>query len=195
MRIGVHLEEVDRTARTVGCSTFSSPFHYLGVRVGGVMSKISSWDEVSSLKSKCIDLRVLIRKKIGNGEDTLFWEDHWKGEKDLRSHFPRLYALETCKHITVAAKLRHDSLASSFRRPPRGGAEETQFGLFNSCLADLILPQMLDRWFWSLEGSGEFSVKSTRIFINVSFHFIGDVPTRWVKLHPIKINIFYWRVF
>ncbi|GKC19921.1 hypothetical protein Tco_1022071, partial [Tanacetum coccineum] len=40
--------EVDRTTRIVGCSTFSSPFHYHGVKVGGVMSKISSWDEVNS---------------------------------------------------------------------------------------------------------------------------------------------------
>ncbi|GKD34402.1 RNA-directed DNA polymerase, eukaryota, partial [Tanacetum coccineum] len=128
-------------------------------------------------------------------EDTLFWEDHWKGEKDLRSHFSRLHALETCKHIIVAAKLRHDSLASSYRRPPKGGAEETQFGLFNSCLADLILPRMLDHWFWNLEGSGKFSVKSTRILINDSFHSNGDVPARWVKLVLIKINIFAWRVF
>ncbi|GJX12096.1 RNA-directed DNA polymerase, eukaryota [Tanacetum coccineum] len=151
--------------------------------------------EISSLKSKGIDLGALIRKKVGNGEDTLFWEEHWNGEKDLRSQFPRLYALETCKHITVASKLRHVSLASSFRHPPRGGAEESQFDLFNSCIADLVLPQMLDRWFWSLEGSSEFLVKSTRILINDFFHHIGDVLTRWVKLVPIKINIFAWKVF
>ncbi|GKB92473.1 RNA-directed DNA polymerase, eukaryota [Tanacetum coccineum] len=54
---------------------------------------------------------------------------------------------------------------------------------------------MLDRWFWSLEGSSEFLVKSTRILINDFFHHIGDVLTRWVKLVPIKINIFAWRVF
>ncbi|GKD29693.1 RNA-directed DNA polymerase, eukaryota, partial [Tanacetum coccineum] len=52
-----------------------------------------------------------------------------------------------------------------------------------------------DRWFWSLEGSSEFLVKSTRILINDFFHHIGDVLTRWVKLVPIKINIFAWRVF
>ncbi|GJV87893.1 RNA-directed DNA polymerase, eukaryota [Tanacetum coccineum] len=225
MGIGVHSKEVDRIARIVGCSTFISPFHYLGVKVGGVMSKISTWDEVnskvysrlskwklnslsiggrltllksvissiplyhmsifkvpmgvlnhlesirrnfingvdgsnkkmtqssslwsrvikaiygdygaldnfnriqrkspwlgilreiSSLKSKGIDLGALIRKKVGNGEDTLFWEEHWNREKDLRT--------------------------SSFRRPPRG-AEESQFDIFNSCIADLVLPQMLD---------------------------------------------------
>ncbi|GKD68098.1 hypothetical protein Tco_1322188 [Tanacetum coccineum] len=105
--------------------------------------------EASSLKSKGIDLCALIRKKVGNGKDTLFWEEHWIGEKDMRIQFLRLYALETCKHIIVAAKMRHNSLSSYFRRPTRGGAEEAQFCFFNSCLADLILSQMIDRWYWS----------------------------------------------
>ncbi|GJW12002.1 hypothetical protein Tco_1577829 [Tanacetum coccineum] len=38
--------EVDSTGRRIGCSTFSTPFNYLGVKVGGVMSKASSWDEL-----------------------------------------------------------------------------------------------------------------------------------------------------
>ncbi|GJX96557.1 RNA-directed DNA polymerase, eukaryota [Tanacetum coccineum] len=50
---GVHSDEVYNTARIVGCSTFSTPFNYLGVKVGGTMSKISSWDEViSNVKSR-----------------------------------------------------------------------------------------------------------------------------------------------
>ena len=53
------------------------------------ISRSSPWldilHEVSSLKSKGIDLCALIRKKVGNGEDTLFWDEHWKGEKDLIS--------------------------------------------------------------------------------------------------------------
>ncbi|GKE02304.1 RNA-directed DNA polymerase, eukaryota [Tanacetum coccineum] len=44
--IGVNSNEVERAASTVGCSTFTSPFKYLGVKVGGNMSRIDSWDEV-----------------------------------------------------------------------------------------------------------------------------------------------------
>ncbi|GKE19112.1 RNA-directed DNA polymerase, eukaryota [Tanacetum coccineum] len=288
MGIGVHSDEVYNTARIVGCSTFSTPFNYLGVKVGGTMSKISSWDEVisnvksrlskwklsslsiggrltllksvissiplyhmsifkvplgvinhlesirrnffngvagsnkkmvwiswkkvlmskkkgglgltslfalnrdlmfkwlwrfktqsqslwtrvikviygangaidkpnhnhmrslwldilreaSALKIKGIDFYAYIHKKVGNGEDTLFWEDPWLGENVLRIQYPRLYALETCKSISVADKIKHDSLSYSFRHLPRGGAEDTQFGLLNSCLANLLLPQM-----------------------------------------------------
>ena len=48
MGIGVSNNEVDRDAKLVGCSTFTTPFIYLGVKVGEVMSRINSWDEVIS---------------------------------------------------------------------------------------------------------------------------------------------------
>lgn len=46
MGIGVHSDEVELAARIVGCSTFTSPFNYLGVKVGGAMSRLKSWGEV-----------------------------------------------------------------------------------------------------------------------------------------------------
>ncbi|GJT01857.1 hypothetical protein Tco_0823026 [Tanacetum coccineum] len=42
MGIGINKMEVDKAARLVGCSTFSTPFNYLGVKVGDVMSKVKS---------------------------------------------------------------------------------------------------------------------------------------------------------
>ncbi|GJZ53877.1 RNA-directed DNA polymerase, eukaryota, partial [Tanacetum coccineum] len=44
------------------------------------------------------------------------------------------------------------------------------------------------------ESSGEFSMKSVCSFIDDSLLLKADVPTRWVKAVPIKINIFGWRV-
>ncbi|GKA90831.1 hypothetical protein Tco_0812701 [Tanacetum coccineum] len=48
MGIGVRTKEVDLAANIVGCSTFSSHFTHLGVKVGGIMSRIKSWDKVTS---------------------------------------------------------------------------------------------------------------------------------------------------
>ncbi|GJR56432.1 hypothetical protein Tco_1406953 [Tanacetum coccineum] len=265
-RIGVCTIEVDSAARFVGCSTFTPPFNYLEVKVGGVMSRINSWDElyspvslsifkvpmgvlkcmesirrkffngvegsnrkmeltswnnvlaskkkdglgvssffvvnnvlmfkwvwhfitqgsslwsrfikvihgirgvldcssnthrhspwldiireISSLKSKKLDLLTFVRKKMGNGEDTTFWDEVWLGEKPMKLDFPRLYALESCKLIR-------------------------------------------DRWHWSMESTGVFSVKSVRNLLDDSLlHFVG-VPTRWVKVIPIKVNVFAWRL-
>nr|GEX22719.1 RNA-directed DNA polymerase, eukaryota [Tanacetum cinerariifolium] len=44
--IGTRREEVDATAITIGCLIFTTPFVYLGVKVGGGMSTIKSWDKV-----------------------------------------------------------------------------------------------------------------------------------------------------
>ncbi|GJW08899.1 hypothetical protein Tco_1571322 [Tanacetum coccineum] len=276
-------------AKSIGCSILHTPFNYLGVKVGGIMSRLSSWDdviaklsarlskwklkslsiggrltliksvlsslpnffngvenaekkmsligwnkilaskkngglgvstiygirgaldnsssysrrspwldivnEVRKLASKGIDLLSLVKKKVGNGEATSFWNDVWLGDFPLKQTYPRLYFLELDKHVSVASKLRANSLISSFRRSPRSGIEEEQLLLLISNTSSVILPNISDRWSWLLDPSGDFSVKSTREFIDDSMLPKTDVPTRWVKSIPIKINIFAWRVF
>ncbi|GJV01597.1 RNA-directed DNA polymerase, eukaryota, reverse transcriptase zinc-binding domain protein [Tanacetum coccineum] len=78
------------------------------------------------------------------------------------------------KNISIAVKMRDNSLISSFRRVPRGGIEDDQI--------------------WNLESSGELSVKSVCSFIDDLLFPKADVHTRWVKAVHIKINIFRWRV-
>ncbi|GKD20976.1 hypothetical protein Tco_1222679, partial [Tanacetum coccineum] len=106
--------------------------------------------EVSSFKSKGIDLLSYARRKIGNGADSMFWEDLWIGETTLRIQYPRLYSLELHKDINVAEKLGHPSLVFFLRRQPRGRVEEEQFHTLLSRTEAITLPQMTDRWVWSL---------------------------------------------
>ncbi|GKB23529.1 RNA-directed DNA polymerase, eukaryota [Tanacetum coccineum] len=47
---------------------------------------------------------------------------------------------------------------------------------------------------WSLEATSEFSVKYVRQLIDDSILPKKEVATRWVKVMPIKINVFAWRV-
>ncbi|GKA47977.1 RNA-directed DNA polymerase, eukaryota, reverse transcriptase zinc-binding domain protein [Tanacetum coccineum] len=136
----------------------------------------------------------LFERKVGDGESSLFWDDTWLGEATLKMQYPRLYALELYKDISVADKMRHPNLYLSFRRQPRGVAEQEQFRDLSSRITDVIIPQIKDRWVWSLDGSGEFSVKSVRNFIDDSILPKCDAPTRWVKLVPIKLNILAWRI-
>ncbi|GJU17987.1 RNA-directed DNA polymerase, eukaryota [Tanacetum coccineum] len=77
--------------------------------------------EVSRLHKKGMDLLGFIKKKVGNGENTLFWEESWKDDIPFKSLYPRLFALESDKKITVAAKLINSDLCSSLRRMPRSG--------------------------------------------------------------------------
>ncbi|GJT42185.1 hypothetical protein Tco_0942050 [Tanacetum coccineum] len=53
----------------------------------------------------------------------------------------------------IAEKLNHSSLVWSYRRAPRGGIEEEQRCILLSRTGGVILPNMLDRWVWSLEAS------------------------------------------
>ncbi|GJX91700.1 hypothetical protein Tco_0345026 [Tanacetum coccineum] len=48
MGTGVGLEEVSRAANIVECSTLSSPFSYLGVKVRDCMSRLQTWNDVTS---------------------------------------------------------------------------------------------------------------------------------------------------
>ncbi|GKD16975.1 RNA-directed DNA polymerase, eukaryota, partial [Tanacetum coccineum] len=141
-----------------------------------------------------MDLLSCMKKKIGNGLDTSFWEEAWRGDSMFKVRFPRVYALELNKRITVADKLNHVDLGLSLRRHPRDGVELEQFNELKANIEGVELPLMKDRWWWSLAGSGEFSVSSVRKYID-DHQMIGSMTkTRWVKSVPIKINVMAWKV-
>nr|GEU89314.1 RNA-directed DNA polymerase, eukaryota [Tanacetum cinerariifolium] len=94
-----------------------------------------------------------------------------------------------CKSISVAEKMGHPSLSHSFRRMPRGGVEQRNYGLLCSKVVDLVLPNISDRWCWSLESSQVFSVKSFCILIDNTILPKAEFPTRWLRVVPIKANV------
>ncbi|GJU75226.1 RNA-directed DNA polymerase, eukaryota, reverse transcriptase zinc-binding domain protein [Tanacetum coccineum] len=116
--------------------------------------------ETHALKTKGINLLDCMHVKLGNGDKTIFWEDIWIDGKTLKNRFPHIYSLESCKLITVGAKLAQPSLEYSFRRNPRGGVEQDQFNELSALVHDVSLIHMSDRWKWDLESSGDFSVAS-----------------------------------
>ncbi|GJT29209.1 hypothetical protein Tco_0909484 [Tanacetum coccineum] len=113
------------------------------------LSKRSPWldiiREVIVLRTKGINLLDLIRKKIGIGLHTLFWEDIWLDDLTLKHKFPRLYALDNYKQITVFEKINHVSMVDTFCRPPRGGTEEEQLEFLLFRIDGLILTNIPDR--------------------------------------------------
>ncbi|GJY62791.1 RNA-directed DNA polymerase, eukaryota [Tanacetum coccineum] len=169
-----------------------------GLDKGSKVSYTSIWKnitiEVNRLRNKGVDLLSFMNKKVGNGLETIFWEEVWRGDKKFKSRFPRVYALESDKKITVATKMNHNDVGFSLRRSPRDGVEMEQFSSLNAFLEGTVLSDSNDRWSWSLVGSGEFSVASARKYIDE--HRLGGSShkTRWIKVVPIKINILAWKV-
>nr|GEY35221.1 RNA-directed DNA polymerase, eukaryota [Tanacetum cinerariifolium] len=151
-------------------------------------------NEFNSLKDQGVDIFSHCKIRIGNGVRTRFWNDYWLGDSRLQGMFPRLYALESNKDISVAEKLLA-SLVYSFRRAVRGGAETQQCNHLSSLLDPVILSISEDRWVCDLHGDGDFRVKDVRNLLDEFFLLKTNVPTRWVKFVSIKVNIFAWKMF
>nr|GEZ23180.1 RNA-directed DNA polymerase, eukaryota, reverse transcriptase zinc-binding domain protein [Tanacetum cinerariifolium] len=130
----------------------------------------STWtsivQEFHTLASKGINVFQFLRRKIGNGVDTKFWEDSWCDRGLLKDLFPRVYALEQSKHITVANKVSSTCLSFSFRRCPRGGREREQFERLIDVTKDVLLNDDKNRWEWALDKNGDFSVLSIQNLID-----------------------------
>ncbi|GJS56074.1 hypothetical protein Tco_0629436 [Tanacetum coccineum] len=67
---------------------------------------------------------------------------------------------------SILYEANEPALINNFRRSIRGGIEQSQFKKLTDLLIPIVLNPCPDRWFWSLEGSGEFSVASIRRFID-----------------------------
>nr|GEY74185.1 RNA-directed DNA polymerase, eukaryota, reverse transcriptase zinc-binding domain protein [Tanacetum cinerariifolium] len=151
-------------------------------------------NEINVLKNQGINFLDFMRLKLGNGNNISFWNDNWIGGNTLKNLYPRIYALENSKHVTVCAKLADIALDASFRRKPRGGIECIQFNEMLVLMQDVALTPISDRWTWSLEGSGDFSVDSTRKAIDDKRLLVVNSKTRWIKSVPIKVNVHAWKV-
>ncbi|GJW82331.1 hypothetical protein Tco_0146306 [Tanacetum coccineum] len=163
--------------------------HVLSAAFNSTWSSIIT--EVNSLKVKGVDLISHCKIRVGKGTCTSFWKDLWIGDNLLKLSFPRLFALEENKDISVADKM-NTSISSSFRRHVRGGVESQQLDQLSLLLDTVILSNMDDRWFWDLNGDGVFQVKDVRSMLDEAFLPKMEVLTRWIKSIPIKVNVFAW---
>nr|GEX02711.1 RNA-directed DNA polymerase, eukaryota, reverse transcriptase zinc-binding domain protein [Tanacetum cinerariifolium] len=151
-------------------------------------------NEISVLKNQGVNIFDFMRLKLGNGDTTAFWEDNWIGGNVFKDLYPRFYALETCKSVTVSKKLADSSLDKSFRRKTRGGVEHVQYNALSDLVHAVTLVPLSDRWVWSLESSGEFTVASVRKVIDEKRLSNVNIMTRWIKCVPIKVNVLAWKI-
>ncbi|GKB29619.1 RNA-directed DNA polymerase, eukaryota, reverse transcriptase zinc-binding domain protein [Tanacetum coccineum] len=109
----------------------SMPRYYMLIKaIHGEDSKIgnpksrhpSNWIDIvrnmSFPNDKGINLLGFIKKKVGNDDNTMFWEELWKGDVPFKLMYPRVYALELFKNILVASKSSHSNVGFSLRRSP-----------------------------------------------------------------------------
>ncbi|GJY96979.1 RNA-directed DNA polymerase, eukaryota [Tanacetum coccineum] len=176
MGVGINSNEVSKVANSIGCSTFSTPFKYLGVSIGDNMSCISAWDDIISKVSNRLSKWKLKMLSIG-----------WPSSLKV---FPR--ALLSSCHYGKSECFCSRMLSSQWL--PEEGWKSNKVSHLCNRLKDVVLPDSNDRWTWTLEGSGLFTVKSVRRMIDNTLLPSVGAPTRWVKIVPIKVNILAWRL-
>ncbi|GKA51661.1 RNA-directed DNA polymerase, eukaryota [Tanacetum coccineum] len=223
MGIGTTQEEVNTATKIIGCTTFSTPFNYLGFKVGSsstcsrfwdealakISSRLSKWKvktlsiggrftliksvlsslplfqmSVSKTPKDVLHMMESIRRKFFNGADTNENKMSMIGLKTLRYGTVPLKlclvitGLSTIQLSTMADKLNDPTIIQSFRRPPREGLEEEQCGNLLDIVQSVILSDSKDRWVWFLDSTGEFSVKSARLYIDDYLLPSVGAPTR-----------------
>ncbi|GJV03431.1 RNA-directed DNA polymerase, eukaryota [Tanacetum coccineum] len=79
----------------------------------------SSWlsivKEAKVLKNKGVDFFEYLKLVVGDGRTIRFWKDKWYHAGILKDLFPRVFALETQKDVTIYDKLEAPSLEHTFR--------------------------------------------------------------------------------
>ncbi|GKB53147.1 RNA-directed DNA polymerase, eukaryota [Tanacetum coccineum] len=170
MGIGVGTGVVERATNVVGCSTLSTPFTYLGVKVGDCMSRTQPWDDVIrkiSSRLSCWKVKTL---SIGGSARK------WAGSLGIKFWFrSRMVGLGCIQAF-------------------HGIRELLEYYKRNMSRKSLLIDIITEVDILKCKGNGDFSVKSVRNLLDDSLLNSNGSHTRWVKEIPIKINVFAWRV-
>nr|GEX66863.1 RNA-directed DNA polymerase, eukaryota, reverse transcriptase zinc-binding domain protein [Tanacetum cinerariifolium] len=132
--------------------------------------RMSNWNNITRgitlLQNKGIDLLSYLKKKTGNGENTLFQGEVWKSDVPFSLLYPRIFALESCKFITVANKMAHSILAYSLRRNPRGGDGEFSVASVRNLVDDRTLAEVGAKTRWITYVPIKVNILAWRIKLN-----------------------------
>ncbi|KAJ0787048.1 putative RNA-directed DNA polymerase [Helianthus annuus] len=161
-----------------------------------------SWKQVGNLSQDMgeygMNLALLFRGILGQGDQITFWQDKWLFENPLQYEFPNLFELEQQKTAKVADRIFDSGglLTIRFRwtRPPDSEAELTQLAELEHALMSVNVGEGKDKWSWDLDSSGNFSVSSLRVRLQTERFPDLNLAFEWNAWVPIKVNFFSWRL-
>nr|GEU38082.1 RNA-directed DNA polymerase, eukaryota [Tanacetum cinerariifolium] len=173
--VGVSNDLISHAAGLLGYEVLKPPFKYLGIIVGGEDRKIAwiKWSKVLAFK-KYGALGVNRFYALNRG---LLFKWVWRFISNDGSLWFRIINAMHGNSLQVSS--------SCYYSPWKVILKELQL------LVDtVILSNVDDRWFWDLNGEGVFCVKDARNLIDETFLPKEPIATRWLKIVPIKVNIF-----
>ncbi|KAJ0878597.1 putative RNA-directed DNA polymerase [Helianthus annuus] len=156
-----------------------------------------TWSNICNIINKVfIDnkpLRRFFKGEVGSGVDIYFWLDPWIAEEPLKDLFPLLFRLETVKNCSVSDRLA-GGICWLWSSDPEGVEEIQELASLSGLISSVVLRSSRDKWRWSGDASGLFTVKSVKHLLvrgrcDPEF-FVLD----WSNWIPIKHNILAWRI-
>ncbi|GAU22483.1 hypothetical protein TSUD_296020 [Trifolium subterraneum] len=165
------------------------------------------WKDINSIKNGSFNgfnhwFDNFIFKQVGNGEDSLFWDDPWLEEGvSLRDRFPRLAGLFTDQVVSVGEMCRRGwdmgGGGWSWRRPLFVWEEELLAGCCGLFHNVVLQPNELDRWHWRSLHSYVFTVKGAYQTLTRAEEeaepMLNSTELVWNKVVPVKVSVFAWR--
>ncbi|GJW42579.1 hypothetical protein Tco_0071378 [Tanacetum coccineum] len=144
--------------------------------------KSRPWFHIARLKEDFLHLNIninlIFKKLVRNGELTSFWNDRWIGDSSLKIAFRRLYALETDKSCSI--------------RPLHSGPESTKLTELEELTPHLRVTDGSDFWSCLIDNKRVFSVSGMRNYISEFQDQVqGHAPISiWNKFFPIKVKFY-----
>lgn len=151
------------------------------------------------LRTFNIKLEELFTRKVGLGDNTLFWEDRWYGTTPFKLLFPDLYMLESNKNCLLSSrlcKLPDGSSMWNWAWSNRVITEDmsNRINELEMLMHDVSFEDKQDAWCWAGEPGGSFLVKSLRMILdNVNNSPFAGICF-WNKWLPPRVNCHVWRL-
>ncbi|GJX23656.1 putative RNA-directed DNA polymerase, eukaryota, reverse transcriptase zinc-binding domain protein [Tanacetum coccineum] len=205
--IGVKGNEVQRMAQRIRVCQGKLPFDYLGLYVGGQMSRIKAWEGLVNRFHKRISKWKVIKEIYG--VDGGFDQQENRGSRAQPwARIIKLHSSSVAKGVDISGRLSKrvaERWNNGFwdwklRRNIRGGIEQCQFTDLMARLSEFSCSDVPDQWWWDIDTQGHemeylSSKKSKHIERDkYSGHHVCDLCLyvacvfRWLQLSTVSMG-------
>jgi len=172
------------------------------LEVGG-RSDSSWWREVANIRDGIREegegwFAGMVSRRVGDGENTLFWLDRWVGNVPLCQRFSRLFNLAENKLVSVATTFslgwEEGGAAWQWQRCMWAWEDELLAECRTLLSNVLFQPIVSDIWQWHPDIAGGYSVRlGYEILTSLDYHVLDDAAKLiWHPQVALKVSILAW---
>jgi hypothetical protein len=184
------------------------PTHLLGTANYSLGAQSSLWwRDVTGMGSGVWEdwFKTNVGCCVGDGKNVGFWKFKWFGNHSIKDLYPNLFVKEAFQDVMISDRLIDDRDTTRWAwhwRSPLSGAEEQQLNSLIELLVGVSLQANTpDRWRWTPETAGNFTVSSCYTFlvaaapqILLDENTVKALQELWLNDLPTKVSIFAWRL-